>query len=80
MYEYENKSLVPVKTALSRATQIVAYLRPEEVYLLAEEAKRGRKGERNSLLILLLFQTGLRISEVLSLTSAKITQFEGKPA
>jgi len=34
------KSLVPVKTALSIATKIVAYLRPEEVYLLANEARR----------------------------------------
>jgi site-specific recombinase XerD len=37
------------------------------------------KGKRDSLLILLLFQTGLRISEALSLTPASIQRFEGKP-
>lgn len=40
----------------------------------------GRNGERDSLLILVLFQTGLRISEALSLTPAKIRNFEGRPA
>ncbi len=74
------RSLVPVRTVLSRAQRIFAYLTPCEVSLLAEEAKRGRKGERDSLLILLLFQTGLRISEALSLTPANIFQFEGRPA
>lgn len=74
------RSLVPVRTALSKAQRIVVYLTPYEVFLLAEEAKKGRKGKRNSLLILLLFQTGLRISEALSLTPASIFQFEGRPA
>lgn len=74
------RSLVPVRTALSKAQRIVAYLTPHEVSLLAEEAKKGRKGEGDSLLVLLLFQTGLRISEALSLTPSKIELFEGKPA
>jgi len=73
------RSLVPVKTALSRAQRIVAYLTPQEVSFLAEAAKKSRKGERDSLLILVLFQTGLRISEALSLTPPKITYFEGRP-
>jgi len=65
------RSLVPVKTALSRAQRIVAYLTSQEVALLAEAAKKKRKRERDSLFILVLFQTGLRISEALSLTPAK---------
>jgi len=61
------------------STRIVSYLSPEEVQRLADEARKGRNGERDSLFILLLYQTGLRISEALSLTPAKIDQFEGKP-
>jgi integrase/recombinase XerD len=47
---------------------------------LAEAAREGRKGERDELLIQVLFQTGLRISEALTLTPAKIRLFDGKPA
>lgn len=61
------------------STRIVSYLLPEEVQRLAEEARKGRNGERNSLFILVLYQTGLRISEGLSLTPAKIDRFDGKP-
>lgn len=57
----------------------VPYLLPEEVNRLAEGARQGRNGERDYLFILLLYQTGLRISEAISLTPAKIGQFEGKP-
>jgi len=78
----QNKSLVPSgKMALQRAFQIVPYLTREEVRLLVEEAKRRpRKGERDALLIQVLYQTGLRISEALSLTPSSIREFEGKPA
>jgi len=76
-----NKALVPQRTALARAFQIVPYLTREEVRLLVEEAKRRpRKGERDALLIQVLYQTGLRISEALSLTPSSIREFEGKPA
>ena len=76
-----NKALVPQRTALARAFQIVPYLTKEEVRLLVEEAKRRpRKGERDALLIQVLYQTGLRISEALSLTPSSIREFEGKPA
>jgi len=37
------RSLVPVKTALSRAQRIVAYLTPQEVALLAEAIATNRK-------------------------------------
>lgn len=74
------RSIVLRKAQLAKALRIVPYLTREEVRLLAEEARKGRKGERDALLILLLFQTGLRISEALSLTPSKIELFEGKPA
>ncbi|MGQ9777897.1 MAG: tyrosine-type recombinase/integrase [Thermodesulfobacteriota bacterium] len=62
-----------------KSPRAVSYLLPEEVQKLAEEACRSRNGERDYLFVLTLFQTGLRISEALSLTPAKIGQFEGKP-
>ncbi len=73
------KSLVKSKMGLQRATSIVPYLTPEEVYQMAEAASGSRNGERDKLLILLLFETGLRVSEALSLTPRSIGQHEGKP-
>ena len=43
--------------AISRATRTVRYLTPEEAHQLADAAAQGRKGNRDRLLILLLFQT-----------------------
>jgi integrase len=57
----------------------VPYLRPEEVSALIEAARKLRYGERNVLLIKVLYQCGLRISEALSLTPSHLTQFEGIP-
>ncbi len=75
------RALVPrEKAQVSRAMRIVPYLTPEEVYQLADAAKQGRREERDHLLILLLFQTGLRVSEALSLTPRDLRQFEGRPA
>jgi integrase/recombinase XerD len=65
--------------SFSKASSIVLYLLPEEVQKLAAGARTKRSGERDYLFILFLYQTGLRISEALSLTPAKIGQFEGKP-
>jgi len=62
--------------ALSKANQIVPYLTLEEVSKLAEAARNGRKGERDQLLILTLFQTGLRVSEAISLAPRHIGQYE----
>lgn len=73
------KALVKSKMGLQRATAIVPYLTPEEVYQMAEVISGGRNGERDKLLILLLFETGLRVSEALSLTPRLIGQSEGKP-
>ncbi len=76
----KNKMIVQRQAALVKATGIVFYLTREEVHKLAQAAQEGRNGERDELLILTLFQTGLRISEALSLTPAKIKNFEGQPA
>ena len=57
----------------------VPYLRPEEVSALIEAARKLRYGERNVLLIKVLYQCGLRISEALSLTPSHLTRFEGIP-
>jgi len=74
------KSLPSLRqTALTRGQRIVPYLTPSEVRILSEAASTGRQGGRDALLILLLFQTGLRISEALSLTPSSIQRFEGKP-
>ena len=73
------RSIVVRRAQLARALRIVPYLTRDEVRVLVEEAKKRRKGERDSLLILLLFQTGLRISEALSLTPSHIESFEGRP-
>ena len=62
-----------------RTFEIVPYLVPKEIAYLISEAKNRRNGERDSLLILVLFETGLRVSEALSLTSDKIELFEGRP-
>ena len=74
-----SRSIVVRRAQLARALRIVPYLTCDEVRALAQEAKRRRKGERDSLLILLLYQTGLRISEALSLTPSHIESFEGRP-
>ena len=69
-------ALVIRKSTLNRINVPVSYLTEEDVKHLI----RGCKKERDRLLILLLFQTGLRISEALALTPASIRNFEGKPA
>lgn len=74
-----NQSLIQRQTALTRAQTIVPYLTPEEVTLLAEAAGRTRRGERDELLIRLLFETGLRVSEALQITLAHLQVFEGRP-
>ncbi len=75
------RALVPRDNiAVSEASRIVPYLTSEEVERLAQAAKNTRNGERNYILIQLLFQTGLRISEALQLEPARIRSFDGKPA
>ena len=67
------------RKVFGKAYRTVPYLTPEEAILLASEAEKRRNGKRDSLLILVLFETGLRISEALSLTLSDIDLFEGKP-
>ena len=71
-----SNALVQRKMALNRVNLPVSYLTEEDVRQLVEACKK----ERDKLLITLLFQTGLRISEALALTPAAIRNFEGKPA
>jgi integrase/recombinase XerD len=70
--------MLPMKAGLpARALKIVPYLTPDEVSRLSA-ACRGRQRDRDALLLLLLlFQTGLRISEVLSLTVAHLSRQPG---
>jgi len=64
--------------SISHRTGIVPYLTVEEVRRIAKSVKDDRRnGERNYLLIRTLFETGLRISEALSLTPRLISDYEG---
>ncbi len=65
-------------SALAKASRIVPYLLPEEVKFLVEAVKETRQGQRDGLLIEVLFQVGLRISEALSVTPSHIQKLEGK--
>jgi len=71
--------LLKRRTASEETFEIVHYLVPKEISCLISEARKRRNGERDSLFIMLLFETGLRVSEALSLTPAKIELFEGRP-
>ena len=75
----KNRNLSLRQRASYKSARIVPYLLPDEVQKLAAGARTRGNGERDYLFVLLLYQTGLRISEALSLTPAKIFQFEGKP-
>jgi integrase/recombinase XerD len=69
--------MLPMKTGLpARSPRIVPYLTPDEVQRLCSGC-RGRQQDRNTLLILVLFQTGLRVSEALALTSGHLSRQPG---
>jgi len=69
--------MLPVKAGLpAKALRLVPYLSPEEVRRLCAGC-RGRHRERDVLLILVLFQTGLRISEALGLTVGHLNRHPG---
>jgi integrase/recombinase XerC len=69
--------MLPMKIGLpARALRLVPYLTPEEVKRLCA-CCRGRQKDRDALLILLLFQTGLRISEALTLTVGHLSRQPG---
>jgi len=67
--------MLPARKEYSKSFSIVPYLTQEETKRLVEKVSK----ERDRLLILLLFQTGLRISEALSLTPKSFQVFEGYP-
>jgi len=71
-----SKQIAALKSSIQK-THIVPYLTPDEVYRIVDVAKEGNKGERNSILIKTLFETGLRISEALSITPRMIGDHEG---
>ena len=77
------KAITPISKVSSivrrKSLSPVPYLRPDEVSALIEAARKLRYGERNVLLIKVLYQCGLRISEALSLTPSHLTRFEGIP-
>ena len=69
--------MLPMKTGLpARALKIVPYLTPDEVQRLCEGC-RGRQRDRDALLILVLFQTGLLVSEALTLTVGHLNRQPG---
>jgi len=75
---YKNNPIVISKSIAPRAHQIVPYLTVEEVKQIEDAARNNKcNGERNSILIQLLFETGLRVSEALSLTPRLINEYEG---
>ena len=69
-------ALVERKTALNKDNMPVSYLTEEDI----KQLEAGCKRERDRLLIMVLFQTGLRISEALALAPASIRNFDGRPA
>ncbi len=75
-----NLAIVPRNVALARSTKILPYLPVEEIARLENAAARAPKtGERNSLLISVLFQVGVRASEVIRVTPNHIELFESHP-
>ncbi len=68
--------LAVVKGAM-QTVKIVEYLTPDEVKRVVIASNAGRHGPRNSLLVKILFETGLRISEAISLTPRMIDNYEG---
>src|SRR5262249_25556306 len=74
------RSLIPRRTAPSGGATLGPHPPPDEVARLAEAARHNRHGDRDARLIEVLFQTGLRISEALSITLGHLERFEGQPA
>jgi integrase/recombinase XerC len=69
--------MLPLKAGLpGQALKIVPYLTPDEVQRLCASC-RGRQRDRDALLILVLFQTGLRVSEALTLTVGHLNRQPG---
>jgi integrase/recombinase XerD len=67
--------LAAVKGAM-QSVKIVEYLTPDEVKAVVIASNEGRHGSRDSLLVKTLFETGLRVSEALSLIPKLIDNYE----
>jgi hypothetical protein len=70
-----NANLVSRKLSLVKEVETLSYLTEQEVAQISQQAKRGRNGGRNSLLIDLLFQNraeDLRSFSLNSKTLAKL--------
>jgi len=72
------RALTVRQGTLAKAFSIVPYLTREEIIRMCEVIT-GKHQTRDRLLIKLLFVTGLRISEALSLTVQMIGSHEGRP-
>ena len=67
-------------TALAQATKVVPYITEDDALAMAEAASQNaRKGERDELLVLVLFQVGLRVSEALGLRPSDKGRYDGRP-
>ena len=73
----KSRALVPTRNTIAKAFSIVPYLTRDEIKRMVH-AIGGRHKARDELLILCLYQTGLRISEALSLTPRMIGSQDGK--
>jgi integrase/recombinase XerD len=62
----------------SQTTRPVSFITEEEVNRLADTARDMREGERNYLLVLVLFQVALRVSEAVGLHVRDLATVDGK--
>jgi len=60
-------------------TKPISFISEEEVYRLAEATKAMRKGERNYLLVMVLFQCALRVTEAVKLRVKDKVLMKDKP-
>lgn len=62
----------------SQSSRPVSFITEEEVYRLADAAKAMRNGERNYLIVLVLFQVALRVSEATRLRVRDLAVVAGR--
>jgi len=77
-------ALIPVPPAVHRSyrasqtSRPVSFITEQEVNRLADAAMTMRNGERNYLLVMVLFQVALRVSEVVGLRVKDLATVDGK--
>lgn len=67
--------VMSTNSLVAKGRKLPEFLSKEEVYIMAN-SDCGRYTERNKLFILLLFQTGLRISEAINIRTKDISKYE----